>query len=156
MAAMSYDSTDDTLLHIQRVRHWLAEAIRNLNERYEKHDLSKLSDPEKEAWDIATPKLKDYEYGSEGYKATLREIKPAVQHHYKNNDHHPEYYETGINGMSLMALMEMLADWKAATERSPGGNLERSIQMNQERFGYTDQVRDILDKTARELGYYGK
>lgn len=148
-----YDSTPDTLEHIKRVQYWLSGAIQNLSDRYRVHDKSKLSKPEKEAWDFATPKLKDFKYGSDGYRETLRIIKPAVQHHYKVNDHHPEYYENDIDGMSLMALMEMLADWKAASERSPGGNLADSLKHNQKRWGYTDQLANILYNTAKELGY---
>jgi hypothetical protein len=139
--------------HIGLVQYWLDMAIQNLNRRLEKHDQSKLVDPEKKAWDYATPKLQDYKYGSDEYRTTLREIKPAVQHHYEVNDHHPEHYENGIQGMSLMALMEMLADWKAATQRSPGGDLGKSFEINQKRWGYSDELALILHKTARELGY---
>lgn len=33
-----------------------------------------------------------------------------LDHHYQNNDHHPEHFELGINGMNLLQLLEMLAD----------------------------------------------
>jgi uncharacterized protein DUF5662 len=149
----AYDSTNDTIEHIDKVQYNIEAAIHNLEDRLVKHDQSKLVDPEKAAWDIATPKLADYEYGSDEYRATLREIKPAIEHHYKVNDHHPEHYENGIQGMSLMALIEMLADWKAATERSPGGDLGKSFEHNQKRWGYSDELSLILHNTAVELGY---
>jgi hypothetical protein len=44
-------------------------------------------------------------------------MKPAIQHHYKANSHHPEFYDNGVEGMSLFDVLEMLLDWKAATER---------------------------------------
>ena len=62
--------------------------------------------------------------------------------------------ELGIRGMSLLDLTEMLCDWKAATMRHNDGDLARSININQQRFGYSDEMRLILHNTARELGLY--
>jgi len=49
--------------------------------------------------------------------------------------------------------MEMLCDWKAAGERheKTGGNLERSISLNTERFDISPQLVSILMNTARLL-----
>src|SRR3981081_1185912 len=88
-----YDSTLDTQAHISRVGMALNEVLKNLENRALVHDASKLEPPEKEAFDVATPKLKDLKYGSDEYRAALREIKPALEHHYSANDHHPEHYE---------------------------------------------------------------
>lgn len=149
-----YDSRPDTYKHIMRVQKYLFACISELLNRASEHDLSKLEGIEKEAFDIATPKLRDTEYGSEEYKATLREIRPAIQEHYRFNSHHPEYYENGINGMSLFDLLEMLCDWKAAGERHElGGNITRSIELNKERFEITDQLAGILQNTANEFGW---
>jgi hypothetical protein len=96
----------------------------------------------------------------------------ALEHHYAHNSHHPEHHEGGIGGMSLLDLLEMLIDWKAASERhgkrppapaAPGrpaapeydSDLIRSIALNQERFGYGDELRAILQNTAVELGFAG-
>lgn len=68
------------------------------------------------------------------------------------NRHHPEHTELGIAGMTLTDLVEMLSDWKAATQRmADGGDLMRSIAVNQERFGYSDELRAILENTAEEM-----
>ena len=82
-----------------------------------------------------------------------------------------EYRRSMIRGMSLLDLLEMLIDWKAASERvksvrppmpaAPGhapapeydSDIIRSIRLNQERFGYGDELREILENTARELGF---
>jgi hypothetical protein len=153
LAAVKYDSTRDTLEHIDRVRVYLGKAMSDLWSRYYNHDRSKLDDIEKEAWDYATPLLKEHKYPSEEYRATLREIKPAIEHHYQMNDHHPEHFEDGILGMSLMGLLEMLADWKAASERSPDGDFLGSLTYNQERFKIPHELQAILLNTAKELGY---
>jgi hypothetical protein len=55
--------------------------------------------------------------------------------------------------MSLLDVIEMLADWKAATERHADGDLDRSITHNPERFGYGDEIERLLRSTAIELGW---
>lgn len=66
-----------------------------------------------------------------------------------NNSHHPEFYENGICGMNLLDLVEMLCDWKAATLRHNDGDIRRSIEINQKRFGYSDELKQILLNTLQ-------
>lgn len=148
-----YDSKADTLLHIKRVAQLLTEAATELIRRANVHDNSKLESPEKELFDVFTPKLKNCTYGSDEYKGFLSELKVALDHHYKENSHHPEHYEAGINGFDLFDLIEMFFDWKAATERHADGDIMKSIQINKDRFKISDQVADILANTAVRLGY---
>ncbi len=148
-----YVSGADTLQHIGHVRKYLKQVNDNLTDRGLKHDRSKLINPEKELFDIWTPKLKDMEYNSPEYKASLASLKPALDNHYANNSHHPEYHENGINGMDLLDIVEMLADWKASTLRTKNGNLRKSIEMNAERFGYGEQLKTILINTMERLGW---
>ena len=115
------------------------------------HDKSKLEEPEASTFAIYTEKLKGTTYGSDEYKRFLAEMKPALDHHYANNQHHPEYYADGIHGMSLLDLIEMIVDWKAASERHDDGDIRRSVEVNQERFGYDDGLRRILENTVDEL-----
>lgn len=144
---MKYDSTKDTLLHIKRVSELLSLAAIELLTRGQEHDQTKLGSPEKELFDEYTPKLKDSTYGSDEYKANLKELEPALKHHYLNNSHHPEHYENGINGMDLFDLVEMFFDWKAAGERHADGNMEKSIEINKDRFKMSDQLVDIFRNT---------
>lgn len=144
----NYDSTADTLLHIKRVNQLLTEAASELIRRANVHDNSKLESPEKELFDEFTPKLKGTTYGSEEYKEYLKELKVALDHHYKNNTHHPEHYENGVNGFDLFDLIEMFFDWKAATERHADGDIMKSININKERFGIDEQICDIFKNTV--------
>lgn len=146
-----YDSRPDTIAHIATVRRFLAVFVKALNERALAHDLSKLAEPEKATFDEFTPKLKGSTYGSEEYKSFLTAMKPALEHHYANNSHHPEHFTDGIRGMGLLDILEMLADWKAATERHADGDLAKSIELNQKRFGYSDELKAILSNTARAM-----
>jgi hypothetical protein len=151
---MAYDSTVDTRVHIAKVQGLLADVITILQSRGTEHDLSKFSSPEKEAYDELTPKLRDVQYGSEEYKEIIREMRPAIDHHYQKNRHHPEYYSNGIGGMSLIDLLEMLVDWKAASERSEKSvSFEKAFDINKKRFDINPQLAGILWNTACELDW---
>lgn len=150
---MNYDSTYDTKKHIDRVRQLIRHVTANFMQRALVHDRSKLEDPEKSAFDYATPRLAGSTYGSDEYKGFLADLKPALDHHYAANSHHPEHYPNGVDGMSLLDVLEMLCDWKAAGERHNDGSIERSLKVNQERFKVSPQLQAILENTARELGW---
>lgn len=147
-----YDSRADTLAHIKRVSELLSKCAIELQGRGIVHDDSKLVEPEKAVFDACTLKLKSMAYGSDEYKAALAELKPALDHHYAANSHHPEHYENGVDGMSLFDVIEMLMDWKAATERmANGGDIHRSLQINTERFKLSAQLVSILQNTINEM-----
>lgn len=61
--------------------------------------------------------------------------------------------ESRVNAMSLLDIMEMLADHKAASERTKQGSIEKSLDTNRVRFGYSDQLYNIFRNTVRELGW---
>lgn len=151
---MIYDSEVDTRLHIDRVRFLLSKCAINLLERGVNHDVSKLEPPEKAAFDAAGDRHLAVTYGSEEYLASLAGLKPALEHHYAHNAHHPQHYPNGTNGMSLFDLVEMLMDWKATGERHAGGaDIVGFLEIGRARFGLSDQLFGILTNTARELGW---
>lgn len=141
------DSRIETYKHIQQVRSFLSLVVKNLLDRMLAHDQSKLQSPEVEAFDEFTPKLAALTYGSEEYKSLLEQIRPALEHHYAANRHHPEHFKEGIKGMTLLDLVEMLCDWKAATLRHNDGCIKRSVEINQKRFAYSDELKQILLNT---------
>jgi hypothetical protein len=151
---MTYDSTADTLLHSRRVGELLVSVLDALAHRAVNHDLSKTKSPELEMFNEFTPKLKHSTYGSDEYKGFLAEMQEGLKVHYANNRHHPEHYREGISGMTLIDLIEMLADWKAATERHDDGDIQRSLEINQERFEIDDQLQAILTNTILLLGWF--
>lgn len=145
------ESNAHTLAHIHRVQALLAEVSRNLIARAIQHDQSKLCEPEASVFAEYTAKLKGVTYGSEEYKSFLSAMKPALDHHYACNRHHPEHWSGGIKDMSLLDLIEMIVDWKAATERHADGDIEKSITINKSRFGYSDELESIFRRTVYEL-----
>lgn len=148
------DSRPATLLHSLRVGALMVDMLGEGMRRAVEHDLSKTEPPEVELFDKMTPRLASLVYGTPAYAASLAELGPALDHHYGHNPHHPEHHARGVNGMTLVDLMEMIADWKASTERMGGtGDLRKSVRINMERFGITDQLAEILLNTAEHFGW---
>lgn len=143
----------DTMEHISKVYKNIAKVNENLAKRAFHHDASKLREPELGIFVEYTPKLANTTYGSDEYKEHLKGLGVALEHHYANNSHHVEHYENGINGMSLLDIIEMLCDWKAATERHNDGDIMKSMEINKERFGIDDQLYEILLNTIKELKF---
>jgi hypothetical protein len=151
-----YDSTTDTLAHIDRVKNLLGEVSIAIEGRGLIHDASKLSAGEKPIFDEMTPKLKGCTFGSDEYKGFLKEMGVALEHHYNANSHHPEHFKkNGIEGMTLVDLMEMLADWKAASERHADGDIKKSLEINEKRFNIPESLMQILWNTVKALGWHG-
>lgn len=142
------DAKFKTMRHIETVRNYLNACTRELQERGEFHDQTKLEEFEVDSFEKYTPLLKELEYGSEEYKTALRGMQPAIGHHYEFNDHHPEHFDNGIRDMNLLQLMEMLVDWKAAGMRHETGDIFKSIEINAKRFGISEELVQILNNTA--------
>lgn len=174
MELKTVDSMEATLAHIAEVqknleefgnkmyavvedmRKWTSGGIRpdaekaidpfvsELKKRGKLHDRSKLESPEKELFDKYTAQLGTIEYNSPEYKECLAGLKPALEHHYKVNTHHPEHYPDGVRGMSLFDFIEMYCDWKAAVKRNKNGDLATSIGINADRFNIPDRLVKAL------------
>jgi hypothetical protein len=194
------DQRPETYKHIGHVRQVLTLVVGKLLQRMLDHDASKLESPERECFDEVTPKLAGMTYGSDEYKGCLAAMKPALDHHYAGNRHHPEYFrwhccvcnrsfsdeqapisdwgdgsqhrfcptcvgggsviweaeliestKYGLSGMTLVDLVEMLCDWKAATLRHADGDIRKSIEGNQKRFGYSDELKQIMLNTLEVI-----
>ena len=141
----------ETQKHIERVRYYIRCMTDKLTLRGVNHDRVKLESPEVEVFAEYTPRLADTQYGTPEYQECLAGMKPALDHHYANSRHHPEHFAKGIDDMNLVDIIEMICDWKAASERQKDGNLLKSIEQNVSRFGYDDQLKRIFTNTAKML-----
>lgn len=141
----------ETQKHIEKVRKYLRFFTDKLTTRGVNHDASKLESPEVELFAEHTESLSETVYDSDEYKEHLAALKPALDHHYAQYRHHPEHFPNGIEGMNLIDIMEMFADWKASSERNKNGNLLTSIELNAKRFNISDQLKQILLNTAKTL-----
>jgi len=144
-----YETMVETYKHKYSVNVFINEIIFELQQRAISHDNSKLGDYEIDIFTEFTPKLSGCTYGSEEYKGFLKEMKPALDHHYSQNKHHPEHWENGIKDISLVDLIEMICDWMAATMRHDNGDIMKSIEINKDRFGYSDELAEIFRNTIR-------
>jgi hypothetical protein len=142
-----YSSKLDTHTHISNVAYFLGKIYSEITNRMKYHDISKLKTPELEIFDEYTSKLKETTYGSDEYKQCLKGMSVALDHHYSVNRHHPEHFKDGIKDMNLVDLIEMICDWKAATLRHADGDILKSIEINQKRFRYSDELKQIFINT---------
>jgi hypothetical protein len=140
-----------TQAHINEVQRLIHVVVAHLLKRAEQHDQSKFSEAEAPIFDEFTDKLKDITYGSPEYDECLEAMKPALEHHYAVNRHHPEHFLFGIKGMNLFDLLEMFIDWYAASKRHADGNIWKSIETNTERFRLSKQFVEILNNTASAI-----
>ena len=146
--ATAYDSRIETNKHRSFVRMLMYQVARDIVDRADHHDDSKLDPPEKALFDEYTQKLKGCTYGSLEYKEYLKGLKTALDHHYEENRHHPEHFANGVNGMNLVDMIELICDWFAATMRHDDGNIDKSLEINKDRFHMDEQTVALLKNTV--------
>ena len=112
------------------------------------HDYSKFSTFEARGFGEELPKLRESSYGEADYHALLEHTQPILTHHYRYNRHHPEHFPDGYTNMSLLDIVEMLCDWQASVKKHQDGDIVKSIDYCQQRFGMSDDISNILRNTV--------
>ncbi len=140
--------------HIKDVHKNLNIFVRELMHRAEIHDDSKFEEPELSGFASKSDDLPKTEYESEEDKNNRESLKDCLAHHHGRNRHHVEFYPEGIKGMTLIDLLEMLADWKAATVRNKNGNIRQSLSKNVKKYNISSELEAILENTIKE--YFDK
>lgn len=115
--------------------------------RAQNHDKSKLEEPEVGYFNKYMPKLKSLTFGTDEYFECLKELKPALDHHYNSNRHHPEAHDNGLDDMNLIDLIEMYCDWEAAVLRHDDGDIRKSLKFNSKRFNMSQQLVKVFENT---------
>jgi hypothetical protein len=149
------EANAQTQAHIDLIRKLLRMAAVELLHRGEIHDQSKFSPAEVDVFTEFTPKLRGCTYGSDEYRGFLAAMKPALDHHYANNRHHPEHFAAGLEGMNLIDVLEMFIDWLASGTRHADGNILKSIEIGAKRFGLSPQLVRIFENTAADFTVAG-
>lgn len=139
---------NELLEHAKQVNQRLLKIANTLILRGANHDRSKFSSDEFLAFATLTHKLKDHTYGSPEYIEAFEQLRPALEHHYKHNRHHPKHFENGIKGMNLVDITEMFCDWLAATLRQKDGDIRKSLEVDQKRFEFSDDLKQIFLNTV--------
>jgi hypothetical protein len=138
---------DDVQVHRRLVKGYLDDMAMELAIRAANHDLSKFSPEEQEIYERVTPEFVDVKYGTPEYEAVKAKLGPALEHHYRYNDHHPEHFHGGISDMTLMQISEMVADWHAAIRRDPNAHLMESLEALRVKYGVEPQLFEIIKRT---------
>ena len=115
------------------------------------HDLSKFSLTE---WG---PYVEKFYGDNQDGRLTKIDFRDAWEHHYEHNDHHWEHWlwdgeQLGLgdcNGMPRLAILEMLADWRAMARTVGNGDAAEWYLQNRDRIKLEPRTRAIVED---ELG----
>jgi hypothetical protein len=128
-----------TLVTILRHQALVASQMRKLAhlliEAADIHDLSKLSPWEFTGFVEFNHVARENKLGSPEYQQSLKDNEGVIGLHYKSNRHHPEHHSHGIENMGLVDLVEMVADWRAASAVYGQTSFEEALPILRERFG---------------------
>ncbi len=117
------------------------------------HDLSKYSKHEAPIFARNIRDLKTLEFGSKDYKNNLKILDKCLNHHYSHNSHHPQHFKGGFEEMSFLDRMEMIIDWIAATKRTKGGDINKSLVINKSRFNISEEDYKWLNQMILAILY---
>lgn len=137
----------DTIAHKRLVAELMLECCSIIAQRGLEHDDSKLETEEFPYFAELTPKLKSSTYNSDQYKGFKEQLKPALDHHYANNRHHPEHFKNGVRDMTLFDLIELMVDIFASSKRQANGNLRKSLEDYQQSYQITEDLKMIMENT---------
>jgi len=148
-----FDFLCDTILHVSEVSENLECFLSELKKRGYAHDRSKFKELEFDAFVSTRDKFKKANYGSKEYKECVDIVKPAVDSHYKKNRHHTGFHKDGINDMTLIDIIEMICDWRAASRRSPDKKFEDTLDYAYNKYGIDKQLQRIINNTFKSMGW---
>jgi len=142
---------EQTKQHIKVVAFLCNKLAAEIISRGPLHDASKLEQDEWPHFERETPLLKTMVFGSDEYKESLLRLKPALDHHYSSNRHHPEHFENGIEGMTLVDVVEMFCDWVAASRRGKDGDPIKGIGIAAKRFNMPPMLEQVFKNTVKHI-----
>ena len=150
------DDTTKTIItvlrHITLVREALLSISQNLEKQMLRHDLSKFYEDEFFGFTQINRVAREHKYGSPEYQASLRAVEPnPIKLHYSRNSHHPEHYKNGIDDMSLIDIIEMVADWYAASLTYGQTSFEESLEISIKRFNLSPEQIYLVKLIANEI-----
>ena len=141
------------LLTIMRHRELVADHLHRLADyfraRAREHDRSKLMFDEISGFTRINATARQHPYGSDEYRESLASEKGpdgCITLHNKRNRHHPEHFNHD-EAMNLFDLMEMVIDWKGASETYGNSTFQESLEIQRERFADFDPWQwEVIDE----------
>jgi hypothetical protein len=114
-----------------RIGHSLNFDEKSLLERAKVHDLTKFSNDEILGYMLLGDEKEHARILTIEEKAIVNK---AIEHHYRNNSHHPQYYDD-CNKMTDLDLLEMVSDWLAcAIEKGRSPVITNSYNFNEANY----------------------
>lgn len=138
------------LKHQGLVRAHMGKLAQNLGNHALGHDLSKLGLDEFGGFVAVNRTAREHPYSSEEYKASLKG-NAVIDLHFSRNRHHPEFHENGVADMGLLDIIEMVCDWKAASETYGMTSFQDAMQTQVKRFGLTAEQLYLIGLIAKEI-----
>jgi len=142
------------LVHVNQVKENLSQIRQMLEERGMQHDRSKFEAIEMDAFVANQAEFKKATYGTSAYRKCLEKVRPAIEHHHKNNRHHVQHHKNGFADMNFFDLLEMMADWKAAGSRDPVTSpFCKAIKVSFKEHNVPEYLQKQMTETAKALGW---
>lgn len=158
-------------VHLTELRRGIQSITQELDRRALAHDMSKFAADEFAGFARINAAAREHPYGSEEYRAGLRQEKPTIELHYSRNSHHPEHHAAGVlptdptvniggkvvaEGMGFLDLIEMVCDWRAAylgygSQGTWGENIERQRERYFKAGWFTSEQWWLIEQVAAHL-----
>ena len=150
---IEFEVLTDVIRHVSEVQENIEEMAHDLKVRSIKHDRSKFDDPEFSTFVRTRPEFKVANYGTPEYEAVIEKARVGVDHHYANNRHHTAHHPNGVKDMNLLDLLEMLADWRAASRRSPNLSFTDSLPRAFKKYRMDESLQRLICNTIKYLNW---
>lgn len=148
------DFKKETQDHRMQVAAMLERVATELRNRQKNHDKSKLAEPELSGYTAMIPQISKYPRGSEEQKRVFARFKHIIDHHYRNNRHHAQFFKNGIKDMNLVDVFEMICDWcSAAYQREGARDMVKVVAGNKDWMGFSDEFEAVLENTVRDFNF---
>ena len=128
--------------HIMTVQSRMRAIARRILNRADSHDLSKFAPDELGGMIEIDAIAEESGLNSPQYMEAIKG--PAIGLHRSRHSHHPEFHSDGIKDMSLLDLIEMVCDWKAANQVRGHPEGRQSVNMMIRRLELKDEYRFVV------------
>ena len=108
------------------------------------HDTDKFDFNFLEDYTLYLDERKDLKFGTDEYYAVKNKYKHLTSQHHEKSKHHFQSYKNP-NSVSTIHLLEMLADWKSASDKVENAvELDKTIEIQASKFHLCDDVVNRL------------
>ncbi len=143
-----------TIAHKESIARYMAKFSAELAYRAAIHDNSKFQKDELEGYSECADEFNTHPFDSAAERLLREKLTKVMSLHRTRNRHHPEYFENGIDDMNLIDLIEMISDWKSASERAPGDSVRKGLPIMKDKYNISPQLLKILENTFRDFNMY--